>query len=347
MARKPIQIQLTERQIEELVTMQRSLKLERRYVDRARIILLSVEGKTMDTIMSDTHLTRRVVNKWRQRFLKFGMDGLKDAPRSGKKPTITAEQKAMVIKLACEKPKGGYTNWSQERIGKEVGISQSKVFQILKQADLKPHKTEYWCGKSPDPEFESKMINIIGLYMNPPVNALVLCVDEKTQIQALDRTQPILPLKSGNPKRMTATYKRNGTVSLIAALSVHSGEVLANTMESNNSENFLKFLKKIDRTYRGKKIHIIVDNLSVHKNKEVKKWLEGKRKFQVHYTPTYSSWLNQVEIWFNMLTKDVIKGGIWKSTKQLADQLMEYVRTYNDTRAKPFEWTYNGSPLKI
>ena len=347
MARKPIQIQLTERQIEELVTMQRSLKLERRYVDRARIILLSVEGKTMDTIMSDTHLTRRVVNKWRQRFLKLGMDGLKDAPRSGKKPTITAEQKAMVIKLACEKPKGGYTNWSQERIGKEVGISQSKVFQILKQADLKPHKTEYWCGKSPDPEFESKMINIIGLYMNPPVNALVLCVDEKTQIQALDRTQPILPLKSGNPKRMTATYKRNGTVSLIAALSVHSGEVLANTMESNNSENFLKFLKKIDRTYRGKKIHIIVDNLSVHKNKEVKKWLEGKRKFQVHYTPTYSSWLNQVEIWFNMLTKDVIKGGIWKSTKQLADQLMEYVRTYNDTRAKPFEWTYNGSPLKI
>ena len=347
MARKPIQIQLTEQEREELVTMQRSMKLERRYVDRSRIILLSVEGKTMDMIMADTHLTRRVVNKWRQRFLKIGMDGLKDAPRSGKKPTITAEQKAMVIKLACENPKGGYTNWSQERIGKEVGISQSKVFQILKQADLKPHKTEYWCGKSPDPEFESKMINIIGLYMNPPVNALVLCVDEKTQIQALDRTQPILPLKSGNPKRMTATYKRNGTVSLIAALSVHSGEVLANTMESNNSENFLKFLKKIDRTYRGKKIHIIVDNLSVHKNKEVKKWLEGKRKFQVHYTPTYSSWLNQVEIWFNMLTKDVIKGGIWKSTKQLADQLMEYVKTYNDTRAKPFEWTYTGSPLKI
>lgn len=315
MARKPIQIQLTEQQREGLVTMQRSMKLERRYVDRARIILLSVEGKTIDVIMANTHLTRRVVNKWRQRFLKSGMDGLKDKPRSGKKPTITAEQKAMVIQLSCEKPKGGYTNWSQDRIGKEVGISQSKVFQILKQADLKPHKTQYWCGKSPDAEFESKMINIIGLYLNPPVNALVLCVDEKTQIQALDRTQPLLPLKPGNPKRMTATYKRNGTVSLIAALSVHSGEILADTMESNNTVNFLKFLKKIDRTYRRKRIHIIVDNLSVHKNKEVKKWLEGKRKFQVHYTPTYSSWLNQVEIWFNMLTKDVIKGGIWKSSK--------------------------------
>ena len=347
MARKPIQIQLTEQQREGLVTMQRSMKLERRYVDRARIILLSVEGKTIDVIMANTHLTRRVVNKWRQRFLKSGMDGLKDKPRSGKKPTITAEQKAMVIQLSCEKPKGGYTNWSQDRIGKEVGISQSKVFQILKQADLKPHKTQYWCGKSPDAEFESKMINIIGLYLNPPVNALVLCVDEKTQIQALDRTQPLLPLKPGNPKRMTATYKRNGTVSLIAALSVHSGEILADTMESNNTVNFLKFLKKIDRTYRRKRIHIIVDNLSVHKNKEVKKWLEGKRKFQVHYTPTYSSWLNQVEIWFNMLTKDVIKGGIWKSSKQLADQLMEYVRTYNNTRAKPFNWTYTGNPLKI
>lgn len=347
MARKPIQIKLTEQQREGLVTMQRSLKLERRYVDRARIILLSVEGKTLDTIMAETHLTRRAVNKWRQRFVKSGMIGLKDEPRSGKKPTITAEQKAMVIKLACEKPKGGYTNWSQDRIGKEVGISQSKVFHILKQADLKPHKTEYWCGKSPDPEFESKMINIIGLYMNPPVNALVLCVDEKTQIQALDRTQPLLPLKAGKPQRMTATYKRNGTVSLIAALSVHSGEILADTMKSNNAANFLKFLKKIDRAYRGIKIHVIVDNLSIHKNKDVKLWLEGKRKFQVHYTPTYSSWLNQVEIWFNILTKDVIKGGIWKSTKQLADQLMEYVRTYNETRAKPFEWTYTGNPLKI
>ena len=347
MARKTIQIPLTEQQREELVTMQRSLKLEKRYVDRARIILLSVEGKTIDAIMSETRLTRRVVNKWRQRFLRFGMDGLKDQRRSGKRPTITAEQKAMVIQLACEKPKGGYTSWSQERIAKEVGISQSKVFQILKQADLKPHKTEYWCGKSPDPEFESKMINIVGLYMNPPENALVLCVDEKTQIQALDRTQPVLPLKSGCPKRMTATYKRNGTVSLIASLSVHSGEILADTMKSNNAENFLKFLKKIDRTYRGKKIHIIADNLAIHKNKDVKEWLNSKRKFKIHYTPTYSSWLNQVEIWFNLLTKDVIKGGFWKSTKQLADQLMEYVRTYNKTRAKPFEWTYTGSPLKI
>src|SRR5512145_723211 len=347
MARKPIFYNISDEQREELVTMRRSLKLQKRYVDRAEIIMLSSEGQTIDQIMASTGLTRRAVNKWRQRFKVLGIEGLKDAPRPGKKPRITQEQKLLVIQKACSKPEGGYSNWSQNRIAKEIGISQSKVFQILREADLKPHKIEYWCGKSPDPEFEAKMINIVGLYMNPPENAIVLCVDEKTQIQALDRTQPLLPLKSGYPKRYTATYKRNGTVALIAALAVHSGEVTAHTVKSNNAVNFLKFLKKLDRMYRGKKLHIIVDNHSVHKNKEVKKWLEGKRKFRIHYTPTYSSWLNQVEIWFNILTKDVIKGGIWKSSEQLADQLIEYVKTYNATRAKPFEWTYTGNPLKI
>lgn len=347
MARKPIELEINNEQREELVTMQRSLKLERRYVDRAKVILLSANGETIDSIMKQVSLSRRAVNKWRQRFKQNGLDGLKDAPRSGKKPFITPEQKALVIQKACSKPEGGYTNWSQSRIAKEVGISQSKVYQILKEADLKPHKIEYWCGKSTDPEFESKMINIIGLYMDPPENAIVLCIDEKTQIQALDRTQPELPLRAGNAKRQTTTYKRNGTVSLIAALAVHTGEITAKTVQSNNSENFLKFLKNIDRKYRNKKIHVIVDNLSVHKHKDVKEWVAGKRKITLHFTPTYSSWLNQVEIWFNILTKDVIKGGIWKSSGQLADQLMEYVKTYNKTRAKPFEWTYTGKPLKI
>ncbi len=345
MARKSNPIILTKIQAEELVTMSRSLKLEKRYVDRANVILLSSKGKTLDAIMLETGLTRRVVNKWRSRFREKGLDGLKDAERSGKPSTISAVQKAMVIQKACEKPGEGYTNWSQDRIAKKVGISQSKVHQILKQADLKPHKIEYWCGKSPDPEFEEKMMNIVGLYMNPPENAVVLCVDEKTQIQALDRTQPILDLKSGHPKRLTATYKRNGTVALIAALAVHTGEVNAKTMQKNNSDNFLAFLKKLDRTYRNKTLHVIVDNLSVHKNQKVKEWLSRKRKVKLHFTPTYSSWLNQIEIWFNILSKDVLKGGIWKSTEQLCEQLMEYIKTYNGTRAKPFLWTYTGNPL--
>lgn len=347
MARKSKPMDLTTEEKQELLTMSRSHKLEKRYVERALIILHSAEGLSFDRVIELTGKSRPVVNKWRNRFREYRIEGLKDAPRSGKPRSITPEQKAMVIEKACTKPKGGYTNWSQVRIAKEVGISQSRVFHILKKADLKPHRTEYWCGTSKDPEFEQKMMNIIGLYMSPPENAIVICVDEKTGIQALDRTQPELPLRSGNPKRQTTTYKRNGTVSLIAALAVHTGEITAKTMKSNNAENFLKFLKKLDRKYRNKKIHVIADNLSIHKHKDVKEWLKGKRKMKLHFTPTYSSWLNQVEIWFNILTKDVVKGGIWQSSEQLADQLMEYVKTYNDTRAKPFQWTYTGDPLSI
>jgi len=347
MARIGQPIKLTMEERKELLTMSRSHKLEKRYVDRAIIILHSDEGKSLEQITKLIGKSRPVVNKWRQRFRKYRLEGLKDAPRSGKPKIITPEQKALVIEKACTKPEGGYTNWSQGRIAKEIGISQSKVFQILKQADLKPHKIEYWCGKSRDPEFEQKMLNVVGLYMNPPENALVISVDEKTQIQALDRTQPELPLRKGNPKRQTATYKRNGTVSLIAALAVHTGEVTAKTISSNNAENFLKFLKTLDRKYRNKKLHIIADNLSIHKHKDVKEWLKGKRKIKLHFTPTYSSWLNQIEIWFNILTKDVVKGGIWNSSKQLADQLMEYIKNYNETRAKPFRWTYTGEPLTI
>ncbi len=342
---KPFSASAEER--EELLLISRSLKLEKRYVDRAKVIVLSLEGKSLDQIMVATQMSRTGVNKWRNRYREKGIIGLKDAPRPGKKKVVTAQQRAMVIELATSKPDGGYTNWSQKRIGEQVGISQSLVSKILKEADLKPHKIKYWCGKSPDPEFEEKMLNIVGLYMNPPENALVICVDEKTQIQALDRSQPELPLRTGQPKRHTATYKRNGTIALIAALAVHSGEITGQTVDSNNSANFLKFLKKLDRTYRNKTLHIIVDNLSVHKNKAVQQWISRKRKFKIHFTPTYSSWLNQIEIWFNIMSKDVLKGGIWKSTDQLAQQLIAYIDTYNATRAKPFNWTYTGKPMTI
>ena len=330
---------------QELLIRSRSQKLEARHVQRAKVILLSLDGATLDEIMAATNFTRAVVNKWRNRFRRVGLDGLADKPRPGRQPTVKPEQRAKVIQMACENPGGGYTRWTQSRIAKAVGIAQSKVSTILAEADLKPHRTEYWCGKSPDPEFEAKMATIVGLYLAPPSNSVVICVDEKTSIQALDRTQPVLPLRSGNPRRLTATYKRNGTVSLIAALSVHSGQVRARTMESNDAENFLSFLKVLDRAHPRKHLHIIADNLAVHKSAIVKDWLARKRKITIHYTPTYSSWLNQVEIWFNILTKDVVKGGVWTSRQQLVDQLMEYVKTYNSTRAKPFKWTYTGKPL--
>lgn len=335
---------------EELAELQfiiRSTKAEQRLVERAGIILCWHEGKSFVETQKELNVSEVIINKWRQRFMSKRIEGLRDAPRSGKPPVFSAAKKAGVIQLATKKPGKGYTNWSQRRIAKEVGMSQSKVQQILKQADLKPHKIEYWCGKSTDVEFESKMVNIVGLYMDPPENALVLCVDEKTQIQALDRTQPVLPLKEKAPKRLTATYKRNGTVALLAALSVHQGEITAKTVDKNNSENFLKFLKELYRKYPRKQLHIIVDNLTVHKHKIVDQWVNSKKRVTLHFTPTYSSWLNQIEIWFNILTKDVLKGGVWKTRKQLIDQLMQYVKTYNEQRAKPFKWNYTGKPLSI
>ena len=331
---------ISEEDRKELILRSRSHKLPKRDVLRAQLILFCERGKSYDTIQKELNISRPVINKWKGRYKKLGLEGLKDQPRSGKPATYSVADKARVIQLACSAPEQGYTGWSQRRIAAKVGMSQSKVNKILSSHDLKPHKVDYWCGKSTDPEFEEKMLNLIGLYLSKDKNALVLSVDEKTQIQALDRSQPELPLKSGLPKRHTATYKRNGTVALIAALAVHEGEITAETIEKNNHENFLKFLRKLYRKYPEKHLHIIAENLNVHKHQKVKEWVESKKRLTMHFTPTYSSWLNQIEIWFNILSKDVLKGGIWHSKQQLIDQLMEYVQTYNKTRAKPFDWTY-------
>lgn len=335
------ELKLSESQLEPLLFLSSSTKSEHRMVNRAKLILMLNDGKTYNEIITALSTNREYISKWKRRFLQYGLDGLKDKQGRGKEKIYTAYDEARVIELACTKPTDGYSNWSQKRIAEKLNLSQSTVSRILSRANLKPHKTDYWCGKSRDPEFEEKMLKIIGLYMDPPENAMVLCVDEKTQIQALDRTQPELPMRPGNPKRLTATYKRNGTISLISALSVHTGEVIADTMESNNSDNFLKFLKKLDRNYRHKHLYIIADNLAVHKNIKIKEWLSHKRKITLYFTPTYSSWLNLVELWFNILTKDVLKNAVWKSKEQLIKQLMEYIKTYNKTRAKPFVWTYD------
>lgn len=340
MARPALQLELSPEERARLEQILRSKTVESRIKERARIIVMWNEGKSYDETIAICNIHREAIAKWRKRFHSLRLEGLQDALRSGAPKRIKESQKNKVIQLACSKPQKGYSNWSQKRIGQQVGISQSKVHKILKEHDLKPHKVEYWCGKSTDPEFEAKMLNIVGLYMNPPDNAVVLCVDEKTQIQALDRTQPELPLRSGNPKRLTATYKRNGVVNLIASLAVHQGEVIAKTMESNNAENFLSFLKQLAKIYPKKQLHIIADNLAVHKHETIKKWIEKNKRIHLHHTPTYSSWLNQVEIWFNILSKDVLKGAVWYSKKQLVEQLMEYIKTYNKERAKPFQWTY-------
>ena len=315
---------------------------ERRLVERARVILLSADGLTVPQIVARVGLSQKGVSKWRGRFAELGMGGLRDAPRSGKPKVYDASARIAVTALACTKPDDGSNAWSTRKLAAKTGISKSHVQRLLAADLLKPHKAEQWCGKSPDPEFEAKKANIIGLYLDPPEGALVLSVDEKSQIQALDRTQPELPMRPGSPRRQTATYKRNGTTCLQAALAVHDGTIDARCVDSNNHETFLAFLKHLYRKYPHVELHVIVDNLAVHKHAEVKKWVASRKRLTLHFTPTYSSWLNQIEIWFNILTHDVVKGGIWQSKQQLIDQIMTYIHSYNSDRAKPFTWTYTG-----
>jgi transposase len=340
-----IRVDLTSEQSATLKMWAGSGKTEQRMALRARVILLAASGLTLKEIASETGLGFRICHKWRKRFLELGLDGLQDKLGRGRSLSISPNERVALVALACTTPPDGSSRWSVRKLAEATGHSKSAVQQILAEGAIKPHKTKYWCGKSPDPEFEEKQAAILGLYLNPPENALVLCVDEKSQIQALDRTQPLLPMRPGNPKRLTATYKRNGTTCLLAALAVHAGTVEGRCVESSNHEEFLKFLKSLYRKFPGKHLHVIVDNLAVHKHQKVMAWLESKRRMTLHFTPTYSSWLNQVEIWFNIFARDVLKDGVWRSKQQLVSQIMEYIKNYNQLWAKPFKWTYTGKPL--
>jgi len=345
MARKAVRIKFKKGEKKELTRIVTSSKSEQRMVLRAKVILCAGEGKDLKEISKEIGLSHQNAGKWRKRFVEQGLKGLNDAKGRGRKPEISPEKQTKVVSLACTKPDNGKIRRSQREIAAEADISQSSVHNILARADLKPHKTEYWCGKSPDPEFETKQAQIIGLYMNPPENALVISIDEKTQIQALSRTQAALPCKSGNNRKLTATYKRNGTACLLAALHVHEGNIEGKCIEKNDHENFLKFLKELYANHGQKELYIIADNLSVHKHEKVKKWLQKHKKVKLFFTPTYSSWLNQIEIWFGILSRDVLKDGVWDSKEELIECIMKYIKYYNEKKAKPFKWTYEGKVL--
>lgn len=247
-----------------------------------------------------------------------------------------------MVWLACERPFDGSNQWSIRKLAKHTGLSSTTVHRILTECSVKPHKVDHWCGKSLDPEFEEKQAAITGLYMSPPENALVISIDEKPHIQALDRTQPELPLRAGKSKRHTATHTRHGTTCLLAAPAVHEGTVQARCVDRNNHYEFLAFLKSLCRNNPYKHLHVIADNLPLHKHPDVMEWVGRRRRLTLHFTPTYASWLNQVEIWFNIFTRDAVKGGVWKSKTELVNQTMFYVKRYNAEGAHPFKWTYTG-----
>jgi transposase len=338
-------IELSEEERASLRLWSSSGTTQQRLAVRARVVLAAEEGLSLVEISRRTGLSVNNCLKWRKRFIEERREGLADKPGRGRPQTITQEQKLEVMALACTTPADGASRWSIRKLADATGHPISTVHGILNAGDLKPHKVSYWCGKSPDPEFAAKQAEIIGLYMDPPAHALVLCVDEKSQIQALDRTQPSLPMRPGNPKRLTATYKRNGTTCLLAALAVHEGKIEGRCVDSTKHVNFLNFLKHLYRINPGREIHIIADNLSAHKHKDVLAWVTKRRRLHLHFTPTYASWLNQIEIWFNIFARAVLKGGVWQSKQELISQIMKYIRCYNKERARPFRWTYEGKIL--
>ena len=321
-------------------------RIEARVQMRARIVLLAGDGISDKDIAAKLDTDRRVAARWRARYLAAGVDGLlQDATRPGRPRTArNAANVAQVVRLTTEQTPQGATHWSTRTLAAHLGTSASAVARIWRAHGLKPHRAESF-KLSNDPLFIDKLEDIVGLYLDPPEHALVLCCDEKTQIQALDRTQPGLPLKRGRGKTMTHDYKRNGVTTLFAALNMLTGQVLSMTDQLHRHQEWLRFLKIIDRqTPKDKQLHLIVDNYATHKHPEVKAWLAKHPRFHMHFTPTSSSWLNMVERFFRDITDKRIRRGVFTSVSELEAAIDEYIAAHN-AKPKPFIWTAKASDI--
>ncbi len=304
---------------------------------RCRIVLACAEGATNNEVAARVGVNQATVCKWRGRFVTRRLDGLSDEPRLGAARTITDDDVERVIVKTLEDTPSDATHWSTRSMAKSTGMSQSAISRIWRAFGLKPHLTESF-KLSPDPQFIDKVRDIVGLYAIPPDGALVLCVDEKSHIQALDRTAPVLPLRPGTPERRTHDYVRNGTTNLYAALDVASGKVITDLTAQHRAIEFRKFLNLINRNVPADlDVHVIVDNSSTHKTPEIHRWLVRHPRFTLHFTPTYSSWLNLVERWFAELTEKWLRRGTHRSTKELENSIRSWVETWNDD-PRPFVW---------
>ena len=308
-------------------------------VFKARLILALADGQSYRIIQNSLQTSAPTISRWKQRFEKHGLDGLEGRHKGSRIRVATAPVQGKVLKKIQQGPKDGSTHWSCRKMARELGLSKSTVQRIFAAARVQPHRLERYMA-SDDPEFEKKATDIIGLYLNPPEHAAVFCVDEKTAIQALDRLDRRLPLSPGRAERHGFESYRHGTLSLYAALNVKTGQVEGKTARRHTSEEFVDFLERLVAKSRWtKEIHVIADNLSAHKTKKVDAFLEAHPKVKLHFTPTYSSWLNQVEIWFSKIQCDVIDRGIFTSVADLKRKLMRYIKCYAKV-AKPIRWTY-------
>jgi transposase len=330
---------------DELVRLTQRARVNRHLAFRAKLVLACADGSTTSTEVARRYRTsNQTVCKWRKRFIEHRLDGLFDEPRVGAPRKISDQDvEAIVVKTLETTPKGR-THWSTRKMAAQVGVSHTMVGRIWRTFGLQPHRTLSF-KLSPDPQLVAKVRDIVGLYVNPPDNAAVFAVDEKSQIQALERAQPILPMDLGQPERRTHNYVRHGTLDLFAALNVATGKVLARCKRQHRSTDFVAFLREIDDNVpAGLDIHVIVDNLSAHKSPVVKRWLIRKPRFHLHFTPTYASWLNLVERFFGLLTDEALRRGSHTSTPELRAAIVAYVDAHNE-ESQPFKWTKNADEI--
>lgn len=343
--RNPTKLNITKAQAKILNSWLRSTSLPQGQATRAKIIMSLAQGISPTDVAAAQRISRKTVHKWQNRFTQYGVDGLLDESRSGRPTVIDPETTKRVLQLTTERVPHEATHWSVQLMAQYAQITTWQVRQIWKAADLKPHRLKTF-KISNDPQFAEKVVDIVGLYMNPPSNALVLSVDEKTQIQALDRTQPGLPLSEGRIGSRTHDYKRHGTTSLYAAFNILTGEVIGQVKDRHRSREFLGFLKHIyNITPKKKDLHIILDNYSAHKTAEVMDWVNARPRIHLHFTPTSASWLNAVESWFSQLERRSIYRGVFTSVKELKDELKRFIKVHNKHLAKPFKWTKGAEKI--
>lgn len=313
---------------------------------RADIILRLADGQSQRSVARELRCGINTVRLWSGRFQSEGLAGLYARHAGRALPEDTPSLEARILDATRQTPPDGSTHWSTRKLAAQLGVSHMRVARVWSKAGLQPHRIRSYMASN-DPEFEKRAADVIGLYLKPPTNAVVFCVDEKTAIQALDRLDPVLPLSPGRAERHGFEYFRHGTLSLYAALNAQTGEVLGKTAARHTSAEFVAFLSEVcAQQSKDREIHVIVDNLSTHKTARVKEFLESHPQVRLHFTPTYSSWLNQVELWFSKIERDVIARGVFTSTKDLARKLMRYIRVYN-RQAKPFKWTYKNTRNRI
>jgi transposase len=335
---------LTEEERERLESLAHRARSQALLARRARVVLACAEGLENKMVARKLRCSLGMVGKWRARFLKGGLEALYDEPRPGTPRTVSDAQVEQVVIRTLESTPRGETHWSTRGLAEATGLSRMTISRIWHAFGLQPHRTDTF-KLSPDPQLIDKVRDIVGLYMNPPEHALVLCVDEKSQIQALDRTQPLLPLQPGQVERGTHDYKRNGTTSLFAALELKTNQVIGQLHRRHRSVEFRKFLDVIEsQVPKELDIHLIVDNYATHKTAIVRKWFAKRPRFHVHFTPTYGSWINLVERWFAELTNKRIRRGVFRSVKELETAIRDYIEIHNEDPT-PFLWTRTADQI--